>query len=260
MTLVQNVQQRFNTFVDGYLEKGGDCYKDQVAYNKKRNHTERVFNISKEMLRYTNNFDEDEMDIILISSILHDIGCFEQWRRVKSFKDTKDFSHAEVGAEMLEDGFIQKFIPETREYDRSIIKVVRHHHNLRFARLSEKDAQICKFVGDADKIDIVNQFSSTNFNELYSQRWGDNRVSINVKKKFEAGQLIKINDVKNKADMLAFRLGKFKQISTYAGKNYVYDRNYVNFIVDYFKQRFPYYNLIEIEWMRNSTLDYLMQD
>lgn len=97
-----------------------------------------------------------EEDVLLakLIGLLHDIGRFEQVRRFGDFRDHLTVDHAKLGADLLEEGLLNKFV-EDRQYDDIILKAIRMHN--RFAideELDERTLLHAKIIRDADKVDI----------------------------------------------------------------------------------------------------------
>lgn len=265
--LVHNVLKRFIKFCDEYMDPGL-AIEDLEAYKLKRNHTLRVYDAARGIVKLQDSIDDETKMIILLSSILHDVGRFEQWRKTHSYSDVADPKHPEIGAIMLENGYIEQFIHETRQYDDIIILAVREHGSLELPEgMTDKERLVCQVVRDADRMDIFYQCTTeSDFPILYSQKWGEANLSEAVKKCFEAGESVKFADVNSKFDMLALRFALCKQMATEASKRYILEKDYVNKMVDFFKNKLTdenghfHYDVEELEWLRNNTIEYLEKD
>lgn len=264
--LVHIVLKRFVRFTDEYMTPEVSL-SDLKAYRLKRDHTLRVYDAARWIVKSMENVDDETKMIILLAAILHDVGRFHQWKMTKSYSDVANPKHPEIGAQMLEKGEIEKFLPETRKYDDIIILAVREHGSLELpANLTARERLICNVLRDADRMDIFYQCTTKrDFPILYSQKWGEANLSETVKKCFEAGESVKFTDVNSKFDMLALRLALCKQMSTKESEKYIIQKDYVNKMMDFFKKRitkdkgyFPY-DEGELEWLRKDTMEYLKQ-
>lgn len=264
-SLIQKALERFIKFAESYM-KGANS-ENREAYRLKKDHTVRVYEAAKTIVEQSKNIDIETGTIILLAAILHDVGRFEQWKLTKSYRDTADSNHPEIGATMLENGGIEHFIPKTRKYDKIIIMTVRWHGALNLPEnLNERELLVCQIVRDSDRMDIFYQSTiKRDFPILYSQELGNKNLSEGVKKNFEEDKSVEWAHVRTKFDMLALRLALCKQMSTQASKEYIIKKDYVNSMVEFFKKMLTdekghfYYNVEELEWLRNNTMEYLMR-
>ena len=90
------MNENFDAF-DEYAMKY-DMNIKEIAY--KYNHSYRVVHQAEEISRSI-ELDEEEKDLASLIALLHDIARFEQWKRYKSFSDTKEFDHGDEGVKIL---------------------------------------------------------------------------------------------------------------------------------------------------------------
>ena len=102
-----------------YIKENFDMGHEKISH--KLNHTYHVVNNAEEICRGLNLNDED-LDLAMVISLLHDIGRFDQAKQMNSFReDIKNYNHATLGVKLLFDfGEIRKFVV-TDKYD-NIIK------------------------------------------------------------------------------------------------------------------------------------------
>lgn len=145
----------------------------------KIDHTYRVAGLCQRIAESL-GLSEPDVDIAWLLGMLHDIGRFEQIRRLGTFNDVQSVDHAEFGADLLfKEGLIRKFAEgyyEECELARSgneeaeqIIKnnehhnkdtgllemAIRQHNKYRVKEdLTERQRMFCDILRDADKVDI----------------------------------------------------------------------------------------------------------
>lgn len=134
----------------------------------KAEHTYRVAQLCDQIARSIDLPDED-VDLVWLMGMLHDLGRFEQWTRFKTFQDGSSIDHAKLSASLLfEDGLIRDYIEEAT-YDSLIELVVKTHSAYRLPEeLSERELMFCNIVRDADKIDILKVNIDFSMEEIYS--------------------------------------------------------------------------------------------
>ncbi len=119
--------------------------------------------IAKEIVKDI-SIDDNLKKIVLISSLLHDISRFKQWKEYRVYDDSVSFDHGNMSYEILkENNYIEKYISDKKSQDIILNAVAKH--NKRFLELTnDKDFDIvAQVVRDADKIDILKtQYTSIN--------------------------------------------------------------------------------------------------
>ena len=108
----------FNKYVANYDLK--------IAENKyKYDHTLRVIEFTKTICK-NENFNEEETNIALICSLLHDIARFEEWTKYHSWNE---IDHGDLGYEILSNkNYILKFVSD--EYKATVLSTVKYHNKL----------------------------------------------------------------------------------------------------------------------------------
>lgn len=258
LALTQKVLERFGKFADSYV-RGADI-KESEGYLLKKQHTIRVLGKVDEILLRSPTIDNETKLVIELTAILHDIGRFPEWKNTRSFSGILGVDHCEIGAIMLENGMIKKFIPEERKYDSIIILAVREHGKITLPEnLSKQQLTVCQVIRDADRLDIFYECANElTFDILYrSRKLGNKKLSEEVRKKLIAGEPMQFDIINSKLDMLALRIGLIKQLSTVASMRYVSDSNIANKMIDFFEDKYPYYDREEVEWIREEINRYL---
>lgn len=155
----------FKKFVSTYAE---DNYKIKLKYE----HTLRVAKLAKEIALSLNLSNED-LFVVELASLLHDIGRFEQIKKYDSFNDLKTLDHAAFGVKLLFDhNVIRQFIADST-YDDLLKRIVYVHNKYEIPTIySEKERLLSEIVRDADKVDIF-------YLETLSQPEIENNSQIN---------------------------------------------------------------------------------
>ena len=107
--------------------------------------------------------DEECENIAWLVGMLHDIGRFEQVKRINGYTDEM-LDHAEIGVRLLfDEGMIEKFIDNKAQFE-TIKKAIRYHNKLDLPdELNQDDRLMCSIIRDADKIDNFRSFCETDF-------------------------------------------------------------------------------------------------
>ena len=120
--------------------------------SEKQKHSLRVMEISKQIAEKL-ELSQEDVDIVTLIGLLHDVARFEQYTKYGTFKDLQSIDHGDLGGEILRK-YIRKYI-ETNKYDEIIIKAVKNHNKFKIEEgLTETEELYAKIIRDADKIDI----------------------------------------------------------------------------------------------------------
>ncbi len=143
------------------------CRKEWIQYVKqfdlkeKRlleqfHHTFRVMEYSMEIARAL-HLKEEEIELIGVMGLLHDIGRFEQWTRYQTYHDQYSMDHGELGAQILTKiDFLSSFVSNI-EVKNLILKVVQNHHKRVIDFMSGRELLYVQIIQDADKLDILKE-------------------------------------------------------------------------------------------------------
>lgn len=142
---LERARKRFKEYLKDY-----DVEDDKIKL--KLVHTFCVLDAADEICR-GEGFSEEDRQLAVLISLLHDIGRFEQLKLFHSFDDTK-MNHADFGVKILfQDGLIEEFIEE-RQFDAIISKAIQYHSLYALPDdLPPREALHCKIIRDADKLD-----------------------------------------------------------------------------------------------------------
>lgn len=224
------MNENFDAF-DEYAMKY-DMNIKEIAY--KYNHSYRVVHQAEEISRSI-ELDEEEKDLASLIALLHDIARFEQWKRYKSFSDTKEFDHGDEGVKILfEDGMIDKFIAKKSDYN--VIKsAIKYHNKFQIpTSLSVRETLHSRIIRDADKLDIIYAMST---DKLISITDDDSEISEEVKEEFFSHNEIRKEITKSKNDKIILMLALIFDLNYDYSKHRVLDEEYLERILENLKNK-----------------------
>ncbi|CCK82079.1 HD domain-containing protein [Desulfobacula toluolica] len=146
---VLELKSRFFEYVSGFY---GNTPEQNRMFNLKEVHTLRVCaNILR--LGRSLNLTQDELKIVEISALFHDIGRFKQYRDYATFNDKKSVNHAKLGIRELS---VHKILKDlSTEEKRYIVTAIAWHNAYQLPDIqNKKQLLFIKLLRDADKLDI----------------------------------------------------------------------------------------------------------
>lgn len=164
----KRAQEAFQSYVNAY-----DIRDEKVRL--KIEHTYRVSDLC-ETIAKSLKLPEEDVDLVWLVGILHDVGRFEQLKNYGTFIDEQSIDHGEYGAEILfTQGKIRDYTEDASE-DEVIRTAVRYHNAYRIPQLSDaRTEELCHIVRDADKIDILKVNVDFPLEEIYNVTSGELR-------------------------------------------------------------------------------------
>ncbi len=128
---------------------------EEIKLKRKQLHSLRVMQISN-MIAKSLDLTEEEIQIATLIGLLHDVGRFAQYKKYKTFQDSKSIDHADLGVEILqENDYIKKFLQDEIWID-TILIAIKNHNKYKIEKgLNKKKEIFCKIIRDADKADIM---------------------------------------------------------------------------------------------------------
>ena len=84
--------EKFKEYVDSFEKE------DAIKY--KYNHSLRVMDLSIDIAKSL-KLNEEDLKLVKLIGLLHDIGRFEQVKRYHTFIDKNSINHGELGVEIL---------------------------------------------------------------------------------------------------------------------------------------------------------------
>lgn len=149
----------FNDYAKKY-----DLKEKWIMY--KFHHTYRVLEYAKE-IALSLSLKKEDMDLVILASLLHDIARFKQYTEYKTFSDKQSFDHGDEGVRVLkENDFIKKFT-NNEEDIRIVLSAIKNHNKFKVEKLDERTLLITNIVRDADKLDIIIDLANTIDDEHY---------------------------------------------------------------------------------------------
>jgi len=133
--------------IDEFFEEYTSHYdKELSGISLKYNHSFRVVKKS-EQIGKSIKLNKEDMELVRVCALLHDIARFEQYTKYQTFVDAKTFDHGDKGAEILIENGIT---------DDIILDAVKYHNKYEIpAYLPNRNKLFLRIVRDADKVDIL---------------------------------------------------------------------------------------------------------
>lgn len=205
--MLEKEQKIFKEYVNNFSLKDENILK-------KYEHSLRVMNLTIEIAKDL-NLETNEIQLIGLVGLLHDIGRFEQWEKYHTYVDSISIDHGNVGVEILKkDNYINNYIQDENSKEKLYL-AIRNHNKIKIEDNMDFNTQIItKIVRDADKLDIM-------------QTQGMNRISSNiVLKKEQLDNIYKkqcciVGEKNNEADYI------IRQICFIFDFNYNYSFKYI---------------------------------
>ena len=224
-------------------------------------HTFEVVKLS-EYIATDLQLDKENIELAKIIALLHDIGRFEQAKRLDDFVDHRTTDHADYGVEILfENNLIRKFIPDDK-YDNIILKAIKNHNKYEIeGGLSDEELLHSKLIRDADKTDhfrlsiVDNPKDMANIDEsvMVTQE-----ITDEIFNDFMSHKTIISSKRKNFVDMWVSYIAFVFDYNFTSGLKYLKEKNYINSLVD----RFNWKNedtKKKMEQIRNCANEYILK-
>ncbi len=246
---MNKVELEFKQYTNNYLS-----YGEMIAL--KISHTKRVAEICLEIARGLNLSSED-IELAYICGYLHDIGRFEQWKRYQKFNDSQSIDHGDLGYSILrENDFINKFIENTLDKE-VILSSVKYHNKYKIPDdLTDREKLFTNIVRDADKIDILYEYTIGKI----KINLDDSKMTDKVFENFKNHTIISLKDRKTKADALAISLAFPFDINFSDSLKILRDKNYLNIEIDmYLKEAISEELKEQLELIRGEINNYFKE-
>lgn len=155
------VQEEFDSYTSQFDDSN-------LLISNKKSHTIHVAENS-EWIAKELGLADDIVEVSWLIGMLHDIGRFEQVKRINGYTD-ENLDHAEIGVRVLfYEGLINRFIDDVR-WSEFIYKAIKYHNKLDTPdELGEQDRLFCNIIRDADKTDNFRSFCETDFASFHER-------------------------------------------------------------------------------------------
>lgn len=255
---INGLLKKFNQFVYDYEKE--ESKENINALELKRKHTIRVWKAAKFIVQ-KEDVSLEQKELAEVIAILHDVGRFEQFKAIGRYIDAKNFNHAEVGADMLQEGLIEYFVPETRKFDAIIIKAVRLHNVLNLPDdLEGMEAFQCELIRDADRLDIF--YSCTReeqFDIVFARKRDTTIKSLNpeIISMLMKRKPVDVRLVRNSIDLLALRIALLNQFKFKEGLAYIRQEGYIDKMFELFQKKTEGFSQKELDWLKQYASNIL---
>lgn len=174
----------FSNCAEHYLSLAKDDFQ-RTHINRKIEHSKRVNQFALE-IAHGLYLSQHEIDLVNISSLLHDIARFKQFYEYNTYVDKLSFNHAEEGVKILKQSNI---LCDLGDDDKQMVLDIIGLHSCRFLPndLSPKLRMLASVIRDADKLDwmfamvnIIPKLSTKDQAVFYSNRINSDKISSEI--------------------------------------------------------------------------------
>lgn len=248
---MHKAKQVFKEYVEKY-----DPSNPKIS--RKIGHTLRTADVAREISEKL-NLSKEDIELASLIGLLHDLGRFEQIRIYNTYNDSISIDHAKQSNIVLfEEGYIRKFIEEDI-YDEIIKKAIWNHNKASIEdELDEKTLLHSKIIRDADKTDILYQFTIErkdrkmfNYDEIGTYKMTD-EVFEEMKKCKQVDRAI----LKNDLDWYISHLSYIFDYNFKEALDIIKEKNYAECMIDKITNKSEE-NSERLQEIRNIILNYI---
>lgn len=201
----------FNKYSDYYMGIAKDQFQ-KLHIHRKIEHSKRVYKIAIEVSRKL-ELNEEEIRLVGIASLFHDIGRLSQFFQFNTYKDNMLCDHSLLGVQLLEQEKILNDL--SNDEKRMILEIVKlHDYKELSSDLSKKLYDYVSIVRDADKIDwmysmvnIIPKLSEKDQAVFYSNKENKSFISKKVVDSILNNQVLVKDDVNTIDELRAAAMG-----------------------------------------------------
>lgn len=239
-------KKAFKQILERYNEK------DKLGFDLKVVHTYHVMDNSKNIASRLGLCEED-IKLAELIGLLHDIGRFEELKKLDKF-DSVNNDHAAAGVQFLFEGnLIREFI-EDSQYDEIIKKAIFNHNKLDIeSGLDERSNLHSKIIRDADKLDNYRVKKDEKIEAIFPNVVKDkesfeySEISDKVYNSILKRQCVDIHDRKTPLDYWCCVLAFLFDLNFKVSFEIMKENDYINLCID----RLNYYKEDTNEKMKN---------
>lgn len=204
MEILEKYYNFFKSFANSYIDNAIDKTA-KVSFTRKRDHSYRVLE-NAVRIASSLNLDENELFLIKIMALFHDLGRFTQYEKYETFVDSKSENHANLSIKCIDDNHLLK---EINKSDADLVKKCIFLHNEKDLpeEINEKTKMYANILRDADKldffknmVDIVPTLLKEEQDVFYGNTIDNGEISDLVYNQIMNHQTIKNTDIKTKTE------------------------------------------------------------
>jgi predicted hydrolase (HD superfamily) len=149
-------KQQFEKLKKWFFEYVAGFYGSDANYNDdiklKEDHTKRMC-VDTPIITKELGFNEEQTNLAMAISLLHDTGRFEQYRKYRTYNDVGTESHSLIALNVLAE---KKVLDELDSKEKNIIEIaIRLHGEKDLPKDLSSDVEpFAKLIRDIDKLDI----------------------------------------------------------------------------------------------------------
>lgn len=212
----------FDNYVSNYDINNGKI-------NKKYYHSLRVMKLCDLLANNFKNLTKEDINLLNIIGLFHDIGRFEQAKKYDTFDDKISFDHAKIGINILfKENLIEELNIKENNYE-LIEKAIFYHNKIDIPNnLEKKEKLFCELIRDADKIDIIKIVSDNKYSI-------ENRPCEDIYNNFKLEKIIDNDRIINNTDRLLVTLGFIFDLNYEFSYKYLKEKDYLTKIFNNLK-------------------------
>lgn len=216
----------FKNFVSNY-----DLKTLEIKY--KYDHSIRVMKIGNTIAKDLNLSDE-EVYMVTLSCLLHDLARFDQWKNFQTFRDDKSFDHGDYAYNYIKNNnYLRKYTLNDK-YDKEILWSIKSHNKFKIEECSQSEMLFSKIVRDADKVDIVLNHGITIFSNYKKNEY---EISDIVYDSIMNEKDINYKDTKNSLERLLVGLAMIFDLNFKVSFKLIKNNNVVSNIINILKSK-----------------------
>jgi putative nucleotidyltransferase with HDIG domain len=177
----------------------------------------------------------EELQLIKIAALLHDIGRFQQYQTYRTFNDALSVNHAQLGLEVLQQSEILTCAGLTDKQLEIVRKAVLYHNRRHLPTDEGGECLVAaQITRDADKLDIFAMLVTHDKDNKIPQTIefeNANIYSVKIIEDILQGRLVEYPDIKTANDLLLFRLSWIYDIYFSYSFSYVLEEGYLEKLI-----------------------------
>ena len=152
---------------------------DNLVNTNIRLKEDHSFRVCQEMNYITENLNLTPNQKLIAETIalFHDFGRFEQFRKFRTYNDTKSINHCCLGVEVLAETKIISDLSQN-EQDATIAAIRYHGQKELPGDLNGENLLFCQLIRDADKLDIFHLLMD------YYKKYAENPAGFDIEMEF----------------------------------------------------------------------------